>query len=263
MSTQQISFKNMNSSANPFRMISKIFIFFSLGRLSAAALLAGGIKYHTSSHTRLCCFHHSKMNSIRITRPSVGTNGGIIKQRCFGGPSASKRESNTLCRIDDAAEASPSAFRLGMSKRSDEDPIWHPKNNPFNIYEISGAGDFIDFLSEEEETINVVRFQATWCRACKRFDLRYHKLLHDYLGEDHFANKTSVAVRFADVDFDKNHNLCDTLGVTRLPHVQMYRKKAADSGGEDDGPKRLCAFSCEPEMYHKVTDKLHYFLYEE
>jgi len=93
--------------------------------------------------------------------------------------------------------------------------------------------------------------------------LRYHKLLHDYLGEDHFANKTSVAVRFADVDFDKNHNLCDTLGVTRLPHVQMYRKKAADSGGEDDGPKRLCAFSCEPEMYHKVTDKLHYFLYEE
>jgi thiol-disulfide isomerase/thioredoxin len=86
-----------------------------------------------------------------------------------------------------------------------------PKGNVFTVQEPT---DLIDFL-RQDNVLCVVKVWATWCKTCKTFDLKWRQ----------FAKKEEGRgrVRFAEIEFTANEELCRGLKATKLPHILIYK----------------------------------------
>lgn len=122
------------------------------------------------------------------------------------------------------------------------------------VHHLVGTDQYIDFLSANENQsqagqITVVRFYASWCRACQRLDPRYTKLLAKRRNRCSENQPDKQLVRFADVDYGNSANvaMCEYMEVTKLPCVHVYQLGFNDN---DDVkmPKRECILVCEPKM---------------
>jgi thioredoxin-like negative regulator of GroEL len=115
------------------------------------------------------------------------------------------------------------------------------------IATITKPEDLLEFVLEDER-LSIVKVYAGWCRTCKAFDLKWRKLAHQEGGK--FDPKGKVVdpgrVRFAEMDFNANEELCRLLNATRLPYIIMYK---GSQGKVDD-------FQCGPANFAQVIQKV-------
>mmetsp|Transcript_22753 Transcript_22753/g.31797 ORF Transcript_22753/g.31797 Transcript_22753/m.31797 type:complete len:354 (-) Transcript_22753:1048-2109(-) len=117
-------------------------------------------------------------------------------------------------------------------------------------YVISKPEDLLNFVMEDER-LSVVKVFARWCKTCAAFDLRYRKL------NSKEGDKFDVAgnlvepgrVRFAEMDYNLNEELCGLLGATKLPYIIIYK---GTSG-------KVAEFQCGPSSFQRVIDNVNEF----
>jgi thiol-disulfide isomerase/thioredoxin len=89
------------------------------------------------------------------------------------------------------------------------------------------GGDELNNFATEDERLCVVKFYAKWCKSCARYDVKYRKFAHDH-GDLYDENGILVhkgSMRFGEVEFSTNKELCKAIGIKKLPFVQIYKAK--------------------------------------
>ena len=128
-----------------------------------------------------------------------------------------------------------------------------------NVFVVEGAEDLLQFISEDErlsvgESVekgvdqaseehrtmaratdltepnsqHTVKVHASWCQACRKFDLRYRRLASEFGDKvDPTTGSPSKAglVRFAEMRYDdpRNRDVCDALGANQFPHILLHK----------------------------------------
>lgn len=91
------------------------------------------------------------------------------------------------------------------------------------VMSVTKAQDLHEFLGEDDR-LCVVKVYANWCKICKKFDLRYKKLAKtDGDRVDAHGVIKPGRVRFAEMEFSTNEELCRSLGATKLPYILLYK----------------------------------------
>jgi len=118
--------------------------------------------------------------------------------------------------IDSSQPTELSDFERRMRKLVTETKIKQrtkPKGvSPFNFQIIDTLDDYKKVVGGNNKDIIVVRFYASWCKACKAIAPSYHRLALTY-----------PHVTFVDVPAtSSNANLHQGLGVPSLPYGHIY-----------------------------------------
>ena len=144
--------------------------------------------------------------------------------------------------------------------------VWVPPSQRLletrsTIFKIQQPEDLLDFISEDDR-LCVIKVYASWCAACKKFDLRYRKLASKYSDKytDKVEGTTSVKqrgkIRFAELQYDNptNEDLCDSvLGTTSFPYILIYKGSKG----------KIRGFHCTPAKFQMLTKTVEELLAEE
>lgn len=121
------------------------------------------------------------------------------------------------------------------------------KHGPI-ISDITSPDDLKDFVTKDDR-VGVIKVYADWCKTCKQFDLRFRKVASQWGemngsdGEYEFSN----SVRFAQMEYGANEEICKLLNATRVPFILVYQRKAG----------KLAGFKCPPSKIQMLIDILH------
>lgn len=117
-----------------------------------------------------------------------------------------------------------------------------------DIATITGHIDYEEFLTEDDR-LCVVLFTASWCKNCQAFKLKYKNKLARNSGDLIKLDSCEVIrrgnVRFAEVDFTDNKNLCEQKEIEKVPFVRIYREGHL-----------LTKFDCGPSSFPQVVAKV-------
>ena len=95
----------------------------------------------------------------------------------------------------------------------------------------------------------IERFYASWCKSCHKFGLKFKKLASEN-GDRIDKNGNIVVggkVRFSEVEYGNNLDLCRGFGIKKLPYIQIYKR----------GVGKIDEFSCGPKFFDsKLVGKL-------
>ncbi|CAM9459855.1 unnamed protein product, partial [Choristocarpus tenellus] len=97
--------------------------------------------------------------------------------------------------------------------------------------------DYLEVLAANPDKLVVVKVFAGFCRACKAFDVKYRRTAIAYAG---------APVKFCEMDWMKTRDLCKSLQVKKLPHLEFY---AGEKG-------RVESFVCGPSKSGLLSEKL-------
>jgi len=89
--------------------------------------------------------------------------------------------------------------------------------------------------AKSENRVVVIKFFASWCRACKAMGPKFLRVTDDW-----------PDVEFCEILFDNNKKLCKTLGIKILPYVEIV-------AGTDG---KVESFSCGPSKISQLQAKL-------
>ena len=87
----------------------------------------------------------------------------------------------------------------------------------------------------KENRIVVIKFFASWCRACKAMSPKIDTISSEW-----------PEVEFYEIMFDNNKKLCKSLGIKVLPFIEIV----AGSNGKVE------SFSCGPSKISQLQEKL-------
>ena len=107
------------------------------------------------------------------------------------------------------------------------------------IQEINSAEEMKVFLQEgqedEEERLAIIKFHASWCKSCQKFGHQFKGIAREIgdleevtLNDDDEEEATIIQqgeLRMGEIEYGANSDLCKSLGVTKLPAVQVYSSK--------------------------------------
>jgi thioredoxin 1 len=79
------------------------------------------------------------------------------------------------------------------------------------VQAVSTLDDFNNVVLNERDRIVVVRFHATYCKACEAIRVAYDRLA-----------KRNPDVKFVDVSISDKNNLSEKLGIPGVPFGQIY-----------------------------------------
>lgn len=89
--------------------------------------------------------------------------------------------------------------------------------------------DLLNFVLEDER-LGVVKVWAKWCLTCKRFDSRWRKLMDSH-GDKVDAMDDVIdrgRVRFAEMEYSQNEEMCRYYNVKKLPYILIYKGKKGE-----------------------------------
>ena len=89
--------------------------------------------------------------------------------------------------------------------------------------------------AERQNTMIVIKFHASWCRACKAMAPKLARIADDW-----------PDIEFYEIMFDNNKKLFKSLNIRVLPYIEIV----AGSKGKVEG------FSCGPSKVSKLIQKL-------
>jgi len=120
------------------------------------------------------------------------------------------------------------------------------------IVTINGREELIDFLKDDDR-LCIIKFYASWCKSCARFGLKFNQLARNH--GDVIDKKGNIVkegnMRFAEIEYGQNKQLCKAIGIKKLPFVQLYK---TNTGKIDE-------FVCGPRDFKdKITNKVELLL---
>jgi len=102
-----------------------------------------------------------------------------------------------------------------QQKKNKEITTSRPRRNkgrPENLLEVNSLEEYRDAIQSYRDRLVVVRFYATWCKACKAVQPSYYRLANTYKD-----------VMFLEVPVtDQNASLHQGLGVPSIPFGHIY-----------------------------------------
>ena len=178
-----------------------------------------------------------------ISSPSVATRGA--RQRYVESIRSTNQRSRQLLF---AAPTSTTPNNVWVP------PSQHLLETRSTIFKIQHPEDLLDFISDDDR-LCVIKVYASWCLACKKFDLRYRKLASKY--SDKYTTNTKGTtpaeikqqgkIRFAELQYDnpQNEDLCDSvLGTTSFPYILIYKRQEG----------KIRGFHCTPAKFQLLVD---------
>eukprot|EP00527_Entomoneis_sp_CCMP2396_P004728 CAMPEP_0198153612 /NCGR_PEP_ID=MMETSP1443-20131203/64972_1 /TAXON_ID=186043 /ORGANISM="Entomoneis sp., Strain CCMP2396" /LENGTH=228 /DNA_ID=CAMNT_0043820011 /DNA_START=295 /DNA_END=981 /DNA_ORIENTATION=- len=111
-----------------------------------------------------------------------------------------------------------------------------PKGVVPNVRNIKSNVEFLEFLNEDDR-LCIVKFHASWCKSCQKFNVHFDKFAReqaDWVDADTGAIYQTNSFRVAAVEYTACKQLCNALGIEKLPTVFLYgngRKLAEVSVG--------------------------------
>ena len=140
--------------------------------------------------------------------------------------------------------------------------VWVPPSQQLlktksTIFKIQQPEELLEFISEDDR-LCVIKVYASWCAACKKFDLRYRKLASKYGDKYTTANATikEGKIRFAELQYDnpQNTDLCDSvLDTSSFPYILIYK----------GGKGKVRGFHCTPAKFQLLQNTVEELLAEE
>ena len=122
-----------------------------------------------------------------------------------------------------------------ISSSSNQSPIPPPATLLEPVTRINGVEEYLGALKESMDKLVVLKIFAPWCRSCRALEPKVKRTARDY-----------PQVRFFEMDYEQNKELCNRLGVTAMPTFLLYFSTA----GEID------KFSCGPMRINILRDKI-------
>jgi len=120
------------------------------------------------------------------------------------------------------------------------------------IVKIESSEDYINFLKEDDR-ICVIKFYASWCKSCQKFGVKFRNMAKEE-GDIIYTKSQELIkpgrVRFAEIEYSSNVELCRSLSIKRLPNVHLYKGEVG----------QLAAFPCGPSKFPILESKLESFL---
>lgn len=107
------------------------------------------------------------------------------------------------------------------------------------ITKITNTKEFLDFI-EGDDRLCVIKFHANWCQICRTVVRKFAKFALNF-GDREIIDGTSSgavvpgSVRFADVEWSQNTELCKALKVKKFPFIMIY-EKSEKIGAFSTGP---------------------------
>jgi hypothetical protein len=153
----------------------------------------------------------------------------------------------------DASTLASTAVEMDVSLMAVEPTTIVPRDTTYELHHVSSPQDFLEFLAKDERLV-VIKVSANWCNVCKAFDIRWRKFVNSL--SDKLAGGQVVErgrVRFAEIEFTENEDLCRGLQATKLPHVLIFRGAMGPAG-------LLENFQCGPAAFQKVIDVVYLHL---
>lgn len=120
------------------------------------------------------------------------------------------------------------------------------------MFDINSPDDLKDFVGADDKPA-VIKVYADWCKTCKQFDLRYRKVASIWGEKRHNGSSGSEEaefgnlVRFAQMEYGANEEMCELLDATRVPYILIYKRE----GG------KMAGFTCPPSKFNLLVDALH------
>jgi thiol-disulfide isomerase/thioredoxin len=82
---------------------------------------------------------------------------------------------------------------------------------------ITSSDELSTFLKENDDKVVIIKFSASWCGPCKKLAPLVKKIA-----------ESQDKIELADVDIDKNSELCEEYNVNSIPHcVIKYGKRTS------------------------------------
>jgi len=159
-------------------------------------------------------------NVIHSFAPQVNVN---LSNKCYSRQTPiynSVADESYILPIEDE-DAKVTGRKWGMSWGADKIPILRRKKKSSStkdtiVETVSTLEEYKEFVADETEQIVVVRFYASWCRACKAIKPEYYKLANELPN-----------IKFVEVPLTQNNAfLHQGLGVPSLPYGHIYHPAA-------------------------------------
>jgi len=181
------------------------------------------------------------MNAINAFTTRISTSLSLSSSASTSTSTSTLQFHNKAIAIEDAL-ISNTNLNLFISNK---DKTNNGTETFSKITNVHSPREFLDFLNEDDR-LCIVKFYASWCKSCKKFDIRLSKFIH--LVADQQDAKGNLlqkgSVRVAKVEIAANAKLCKKLNITKLPYIQLYRG--------DDG--LIDGFACPPKEFHVLVD---------
>lgn len=120
------------------------------------------------------------------------------------------------------------------------------------IQKLNSEKDFRSFL-DEDDRLCLIKFYAPYCKSCQKFGVQYNRIGKE-IGDLTTTNQVDGSkmaevrkgeIRLAEMEYGANKELCQRLGVTKLPTIHFYSRGKLVEG-----------FPCGPRKIAILLDKL-------
>jgi len=103
------------------------------------------------------------------------------------------------------------------------------------VRRLNGREEYDRALGDNADSMVVIKYYASWCRACKALGPKVEKIA-----------RTHPEVAFYEIEFESNKPMCKELGIKVLPWIEFYNGQAG----------KVESFSCGPSKSAQITEKL-------
>eukprot|EP00168_Porphyra_purpurea_P006820 TRINITY_DN1840_c0_g1_i10.p1 TRINITY_DN1840_c0_g1~~TRINITY_DN1840_c0_g1_i10.p1 ORF type:complete len:233 (+),score=70.05 TRINITY_DN1840_c0_g1_i10:690-1388(+) len=119
------------------------------------------------------------------------------------------------------AAASPSDPGPPAASTATATPVAEP------VAPITSFDEYMEMLEASAGQVAVLKFYAPWCRSCRAISPKVARLAHEF-----------PEIRFYEIDYEANKELCWRLGVKNLPTFHFYSGAAGRVEDFNAGPAR-------------------------
>lgn len=109
------------------------------------------------------------------------------------------------------------------------------------VRRLNGQEEFETALSKVGDELVVIKYYASWCRACKALGPKVEKIARAYKDK---------RVAFYELEFETNKEMCKQLGIKVLPWIEIFSSSAG----------KVESFSCGPSKASQIVEKLKIYL---
>jgi len=154
------------------------------------------------------------------TNDEIGNSGGDEWTPMNGGflPNILRRRRKTTVATATSTKGTLSTTKEDKKKKKSKQTITIP-----NVTMIDNIMDYKSIVVDEEKSIVVVRFFASWCRSCRASESLFKNMVSRYSPSSASSTDGERPVKFVMVQLTKDTAyLQEGLGVPSIPYAHVY-----------------------------------------